>query len=277
VQGPLDYRLSSPLSSLNSLSLGVQHGDFDTAVNLVIAALDSGPRIPGDNAPLLGTEDWGSLATACLAAFACGFTRPLSEITRDKYAAYWEEQDNNPQCKLEEGENPEFHSLLQRLKATSQQLDIHINADEVDGLRQWTTTARKEIVEVARRSACADVELALHNWKIDQLTIKQAQLEESLKQTILERNLDLLRKTANDLSLNLGNSAAAPQSRPASLTGNKCTVSGSTPRPPRTAKLTPLPKIADSTPAQTTPLDVVSVGTKGARARGTSRCIGGGG
>ena len=88
------------------------------------------------------------LASACLAAIARGFTRPLAEITRKSYAAYWEGVADIPQRMLDDGENPEFHSLLQRLKATTQHLDIHINTDEVDGLRAWTSMTRKEIEEI---------------------------------------------------------------------------------------------------------------------------------
>ena len=51
---------------------------------------------------------------------------------------------------LEEGENPEFHSLLQWLKATSQHLNIHINADESDGLCKWTSVVQKEAEETAK-------------------------------------------------------------------------------------------------------------------------------
>jgi len=69
------------------------------------------------------------LASACLAAIARGFTRPLAEITRKSYAAYWEGVADIPQRMLDDGENPEFHSLLQRLKATTQHLDIHIVTD----------------------------------------------------------------------------------------------------------------------------------------------------
>ena len=74
-----------------------------------------------------------------------------------------------------------------------------------------------------------DVELALYNWKINQLMTKQAQLDEAIKKTILEHNIDLLLNTAKDLGLNLGVSASPLHSRPAPVTGNRCTVLGSTP------------------------------------------------
>jgi hypothetical protein len=74
-----------------------------------------------------------------LSGIAHGFMRPLAEVTRKSYASFWEGVSDNPQCMLEEGEHPEFHSLLQRLKATTQHLDVHINADEADGMRRWTS------------------------------------------------------------------------------------------------------------------------------------------
>jgi hypothetical protein len=260
VQGPLDYRLTSFLNSWDDPGQSVQQRDADTAARLVTAVLDAGPRTTNQKNPTpLGAEDWGTLASACLAAIARGFTRPLAEVTRKAYAAYWEGVGDNPQHILDDGENPEFHSLLQRLKATTQHLDIHINADEAEGMCKWTTTVRKEIEEAARRSASADVEVALHNWKIDQLTIRQKQLEEDINKTILERNVDLLRNTASRLGLSIGNPATTLHSRPIPLTGSKRTVSGSAPQPARTAMITPLPSIPDVTLPQTPPLDIVTL------------------
>jgi hypothetical protein len=173
VQGPLDYRLYDPLDSWNGSGLRVQQREFDAAARLVIAALDAGPRANNKSPAPLAAEDWGSLASACLAGVTRDFTRPLAETSRKMYVHFWESVEDNPQRPLEDGENPEFHSLLQRLKATSQHLDIHINADKVDGMRKWTTTVQKEIEEMASQSAGADVELSLYNWKTDQLTFKQ--------------------------------------------------------------------------------------------------------
>lgn len=168
--------------------------------------LDAGPHAIYKSPTPPGADDWGTLASACLAAIARGFMRVLAETSRKVYTAYWEGLEDSPQ--LDEGENPEF--LLQRLKATTQHLDIHLNAEEADGLYKWTSTARKEIEETARRSASDDIELALHNWKFDQLTIGQQQLEEELKKAILERNVDLLQCTANTLGLSIGASATTP-------------------------------------------------------------------
>jgi hypothetical protein len=77
-------------------------------------------------------------------------------------------------------------------------------------LYKWTSTVRKEIEETARRPDSADIELAFLNWGIDQLTVGQQQLEEELKKTILERNVDLLQCTANTLGLSIGASATTP-------------------------------------------------------------------
>jgi hypothetical protein len=249
------------MSSWNGTDLGVQRGDFETATRLAIAALDAGPCMVNSTPTPLGAEDWGTLASACLAAIARGFTRPLAGTSRKGYTALWDSLGDIPQHILEEGENPEFHSLLQRLKATAQHLNIHINADEKDGLRKWTSTSQKEIEEAATRMASANVEFALHNWKVDQLTIKQQQLEESLKKTILERNMDLFRETARAIGLDLGKLTTAPPSRPTPLTGYKRTASGSAPQPAaaQTAKSTPLPTVQDVTPSQTPALDVITL------------------
>ena len=155
---------------------------------------------------------WGTLALCCLAAIAWGFTRLQSEVSCKTYRAQWEQVADNPQEIIEEGENPEFHSLLQRLKATIQHVDIHLNADETDGLHKWTTMVWKEIEETARHLAIADIEVALHGWKNDQLAIRQQQLESVLKKTILKCNMDLFRSTANELGLTIGNLATAPTS-----------------------------------------------------------------
>jgi hypothetical protein len=257
VQGPLDYRLTDPLDSWSGSDIGVQQREFDTATRLVIAVLDAGPRTINKSPTPLAAEEWGSLASACLAAIARGFTRPLAKMPRKTYFNFWEGIEDNPQRLLYEGENPEFHSILQRLKATSQHLDIHINADEADGMRKWTSTVQKEIEGMACRSASADVEVALYNWKIDQLTYKQQKLEEDLKKTILERNVDLFRSAAGELGLSIDNSTTAPHSRPTPLTGNKRTASGSTPQPAQPAKRSPLPSVPDVTPRQALPTDVV--------------------
>lgn len=204
VQGPLDYQLTNPLTSWNGSELGVQQGDFETAAHLVTAALDIGPHTFPSNLTPLKTEDWGILAAACLAAIVQGFTRPLKEVSRKAYTAYWESLEDNSQHKLNEGENPEFHSLLQQLKATSQHLDIHINADETDGMQKWTHTVQKEIEETARHTASAEVEIALYNWKTDQLTIRQQQLKEDLKRMVLKCNVELLQDMASTLGLTLG-------------------------------------------------------------------------
>ena len=259
VQGPLDYRLTNPLTSWNGSELRVQQGDFETAAHLVTAALDIGPHTSPSNPTPLETEDWGVLASACLAAIARGFTRPLKEASRKAYTAYWESLEDNSQRKLDEGENPEFHSLLQRLKATSQHLDIHINADETDGMQKWTRTVRKEIEETARRTASAEVKIALYNWKTDQLTIRQQQLEEDLKRTVLKRNVELLRDTASTLGLTLGDVLTPLQSRPVPTTGNKRTASGSTPQPARTPKPNPPPSVPVAAPPQTPALDVITL------------------
>ena len=259
VEGPLDYRLTGYMNSWDESGLGVPRGDFDAAARLAITALDAGPRVSDTNMTPLGAEDWGVLASACLAAIARGFTRPLTEKSRKNYTAFWEEIEDIPQHIIEEGENPEFHSLLQRLKATNQHLDIHINADEKEGLRKWTLTARKEIEEAATRAASAEVEVALYNWKVDQLTMKQQQLEEALKRTTLERNVDLFRDTANTLGLAIEDLATGPPSRPTPLTGNKRTASGSTPQLARPAKSTPLSSVPDVNPPQVPVMDVITL------------------
>ena len=210
VQGLLDYRLTSLLDSWNGADLCIQQREFDTAARLVAAVLDAGPHVTNKNSTPLGVENWGTLASACLAAIARGFTRPLMEATHKEYITYWESLDDNPQRKLDEGENPEFHSLLQWLKATTQHLGIHINTDEADGMCKWTTMAQKEIEEAARRSASADIERVLHDWKINQLTIRQQRLEDALKKTILECNMDLFQSSANELRLTIGDSATIP-------------------------------------------------------------------
>src|SRR5712672_2981460 len=143
VQGPLDYRLTNFMNSWGGSKQGVQQSDFDTAARLVTAVLDAGPSATEQSPSLLGAADWGTLTSACLAATARGFMRPLAEVPRKTYLALWEGLEDNPEHMLEEGENFEFHSLLQRLKATSQHLEIHINADEADGMRKWTATSRK--------------------------------------------------------------------------------------------------------------------------------------
>jgi hypothetical protein len=259
VQGPLDYRLTGFMSSWNELGLGVPRGDFEAAARLTIAVLDAGPQVSDKTLTPLGAGDWGTLASACLAAIARGFTRPLTEISRKNYNAFWEGMEDIPQHTIEEGENPEFHSLLQRLKATNQHLDIHINADEKEGLRKWTLATRKEVEEAATRSATAEAEIALYNWKVDQLTMKQQQLEETLKRTILERNMDLFRDTASALGLEIGDLTTALPSRPTPLTGNKRTASGSAPQPARAAKSTPLPSVPVVTPPQVPTMDVITL------------------
>ena len=233
VQGPLDYRLVSFMNSWDGQNVGIEQTGFDAAARLVVAVLDAGPRsiIQNQTKTPLGADDWGSLASACLAAIARGFTRPLKETTHKTYIASWESLDDNPQRILEEGENPEFHSLLQRLKATSQHLDIHINADESDGLRKWTSVVRKGVEETAQRAAVAEAEMALHRWKADQLNTRQKQFEEDLNKIILERNIDLLRSTAELLGVTIGEQASTLRSRPMPTTGGKRTASGSTPLP----------------------------------------------
>ena len=264
VQGPLDYRLVSFMNSWDNSNIGVERTEFDTAARLVLAVLDAGPSCPSAQQAKtpLGAEDWGTLASTYLAAIGRGFTRPLKEVSRTSYSEYWENIDDNPQRMLEEGENPEFHSLLQRLKATCQHLDIHINADESDGLRKWTSVVRKEAEETAKRAAVAEAEIALHDWKINQLSARQQQLEETLRKTILERNIDLLRSTAESLGLTIGDPSTVPQSRPTPLTGNKRTASGSTPIPtfPTTkAKPTPLRSDADTSVPQTPQMDIITL------------------
>ena len=258
VQGPLDYRLTSLPDSWNDTNLGIEQRNFVAVAQSVVAVLDAGPHTVEKNPTPLGAQDWGTLASACLAAIARGFTRPLKEVKRKAYMAYWESLEDNPQRKLDEGENPEFHSSLQRLKATVQHLDIHINADEADGMRKWTSTTRKEIERSAIRAASADIEIALHSWKLDQLTLRQQQIEESLKETLLERNVERLRNMASTLGLNLDDTGATPPPRPTPSTGNKRTISGSMPQPTRAAKPTPLPSVPDP-PLQMPALDVVTL------------------
>ena len=264
VQGPLDYRLVSFMNSWNNSNIGVEQTEFDTAARLVLAVLDAGPSCINTTQTKtpLGAEDWGTLASTCLAAIGRGFTRPLKEVSRKSYTNFWENIDDNPQRMLDEGENPEFHSLLQRLKATSQHLDIHMNADESDGLRKWTSVVRKEAEETAKRAAVAEVEIALTDWKVNQLSVRQQQLEETLRKTTLERNIDLLRSTAESLGLTVGDPSTIPHSRPIPLTGNKRTASGSAPLPALStskAKSTPLQNIADGPASQAPQIDVITL------------------
>ncbi|KAN0105488.1 hypothetical protein V8E52_010982 [Russula decolorans] len=247
VQGPLDFRLASFLSSWKGSNLGVRETEFENAAHLTIAVLDAGPYPTSKITPPLEAEDWGTLASACLAAIARGFSRPLTEATRKTYTAFWEGIEDNPQRKLDDGENSAFHSLLQRLKATTQHLDMHINADETDGLRRWTSTSRKEIEEAARCAALAE------------LTVRQQQLEEDLKRTILERNVELFRTTANTLGLTIGDPTTTPHSRPIPSTGGKCTLSGSAPHPTRAPQPPSLPSIPDIPLPQVPSLDVVTL------------------
>ncbi len=167
VQGPLDYCLVSSMSTWKSSPTGVQQNVFDNAAGLIMATLDTGPHPTSTSVSLLEPEDWGMLALTCLAAIGRGFTRPLKEASCKSYIEFWESLEDNPQRKLDDGEEPEFHSLFQWLKATIQQLDLHINADEAVGMRNWATVTRKEIEEMARRASLGEVELMLHSWKMD--------------------------------------------------------------------------------------------------------------
>ena len=263
IKGPLEYRLPvlSPLNSWNGKDMGleVEQREVNTAAELITAVLEAGPHVSSKTLTPLGAEDWGTIAAACLAAIARGFMRPLKEANHKKYFSFFEEIEDISQYPLDEGENPEFHSMLQRLKATAQHLCIQINADEADGMYQWTTMSRKDIEGMAKRSAGADMELAIHNWKVDQLSIRQQQLEEDLKRTILERNVELFRSTADSLGLTFGNPTTAPLSRPVPSTGNKRTVSGSAPLPAQPAKQPSLPIIADVIPPQAPPLDAITL------------------
>ena len=250
--------MTHPLTLWNGAERGVQQGDFETATCLVIATLDIGPHTSPSDPTLLEIEDWGILAAACLVAIARGFTRPLKEVTCKTYTAYWESLEDNFQRNLDEGENPEFHSLLQQLKATSQHLDIHINTDEADGMQKWTRTVWKEMEEMARRAASAKVEIALYNWKTDQLLTRQQQLEEDLKKTILEHNVDLLWNMATTLGLTIGDLLTPPHLRPVPTTGNKRMALGSTPQPARTPDLKLLPSVSDVS-SQTPSLDIITL------------------
>ena len=163
---------------------------------------------------------------------------------------------------LDEGKNPEFHLLLQRLKATSQHLDIHMNTDESDGLCKWTSVVRKEAEETAKRAAVAEVEIALTDWKVNQLSVRQQQLEETLRKTTLEHNIDLLRSIAESLGLTVRDPSTIPHLRPIPLMGNKHTASGSAPLPALStskAKSTPLQNIADGPASQAPQIDVITL------------------
>ena len=138
VKGPLEYRLMSQLNSWNGKDLGleVEQRKVDTAAELITAVLEAGPHVSNKILTPLGAEDWGTIAMACLAAIARGFMRPFKEANHKKYFSYFEEIEDNPQCPLEEGENPEFHSMLQRLKVTAQHLNIHSRVT-YDWPRPW--------------------------------------------------------------------------------------------------------------------------------------------
>ncbi len=259
VQGPLDYRLVSPMNTWKSTPSCILQNNFNNMARLIIAALDTGTFPTSTAKPLLGLEDWGMLAASCLAAIGRGFTRPLKEVSSTGYIEFWEGLEDNPQCKLDEGEEPEFHSLLQRLKATVQQLELHINADEADGMHKWAIMACKEIEETARRASMGEVELALQSWKADQLTIRQNQLEESLKKSILEFNIKLLRDMVASLGLTLSDPTTTLPSRPVPSAGGKCTASGSAPQTAQTAESHVAPKVADPIPPQAAPLDVITL------------------
>ena len=99
VQGPLDYHLVSFMNSWNNLNIGVKQTEFNTAVRLVLAVLDAGPSCTNmtQTKTLLGAEDWGTLASTCLAAIGRGFTRPLKEVSQRSYTTFWENIDDNPQ------------------------------------------------------------------------------------------------------------------------------------------------------------------------------------
>ena len=127
-------------------------------------------------------------------------------------------------------------------------------------MHKWTSTVRKEIEEAATRAARADVEIGLFNWRNDQITIRQQQLEEELKKITLERNVPLFLDTAKALGLSIGEEATAPLPRPAPTTGGKRTASGSTPQIAQTAKFSPLPSVPVVTPLLQAPtLDVVTL------------------
>lgn len=111
VQGSLDYCLTGFLSTWKGTDLGVEQREFETAARLAITTLNPGPRVTTENSVPLRARDWGSLASACLAAIARGFTRPLVEKSRKAYTNFWESLDDIPQHILEEGENPDLHSF----------------------------------------------------------------------------------------------------------------------------------------------------------------------
>ena len=80
--------------------------------------------------------------------------------------------------------------------------------------------------------------------------------------TTLERNIDLLRSTAESLGLTIGDPSTIPHSRPIPLTRNKRSASGSVPLPalPTTkAKPTPLRNSTDAPAPQAPQVDVVTL------------------
>jgi hypothetical protein len=239
------------MNSWNGSDLGVQQTEFDTAARLVTAALDAGPHSTSKIVSPLRTAGSRKIGTLRL-CLPRGHRAQIHEVSDGGYLQNLHYLLGNlgekPQPKLDGGKNPEFHSLLQRFKAASQYLDIHINVDQVDGIRKWTATVCKEIVETARRSATAEIEAALHTWKIDQLTIKQLRLEEDLKRTTLECNVNFFQVTVEAPGLTIGDPTAAPPSQPTPSTGDKHMMSGSTPLPARTAKPALLPSVPDASP-----------------------------
>jgi hypothetical protein len=267
VRGPFLFN-SAESYNFDGACVGVDapSDSFNSAVNMVIAALERGYFSNRDPAPL-GPSDWARLSSALLAAIGRGYHRqytPDQEAMLEKMRAG--AADPNPLLSA-------YPTFFHRLSVTAEEVAFHIGTDAKegpDGYQEWYSVLKNNFTKKATKAAAAEVDEKWLTWKANELDRLAMTFQREIGAKAREKGKSYFIETAERLGLQVVQAKAPTEPTPppsSPTTGRKRTASGSRPRttpatpttpvatrinPPRAAKrntsTSPAPRGRDTTP-----------------------------
>ncbi len=221
IRAPFLFNIKEPLQ-FNGECVGTDAStdDFNTAVNMVTAAIERGYYAARDPTPL-GPSEWVSLSCALLAAVGRGYHRQYStekESTLEKVRAEVIDLDPLPK-------NPTmFHCLA----SIADDINTHIGTDQED-YQDWYLTLKKDFNTKVTKAAAAEVDEKWLEWKAKHIDMLAQQNEQDISAQARNRGIDYFIATGERLGLCITRSTPDRNSTPTPTAGRKRMASGSLP------------------------------------------------
>ena len=230
--------------------MGLDRYQFMATSRLVTLALDSG-YYPHHQYPLLGAQEWASLASAVLAVigrgYACTNTNQNEDLLDDIQKSTWDTTTIRS--------DPPFGNMFDRLTATAKHLHTYLAPDN-EGAGEWITELNDKMHFFTDHYASGAITDAMEQWKVHQIRVHSQSLKETIWCAIADSCKSMLIHAASKMGLTLSEDRASmptPHRNP-SHGAKKMTSSSPTPRGRKLRQTSQNPVPCEAPPPTSTPL-----------------------